>query len=421
MSAALATMSFPLLLACNTDLVDSDTGGETIDTGSVGVVPVPPKGPYGEHSFDVPASANWVNTGVYLRAGESLEYTASGFWSLYGRVFVSGGDRSLGELGLCAFGALGVRSGLDSDERISCLGSKGVFTAEKEGIVYMGMVVGSDGAESYGMARLSADGALQVTVTSEADTVPTVSAEAASAYPFDRVRSGWVEIQSEHHRITLPAVVAQTDAQVAKNGMARMDQAYVSQRELRGSAPFRGERIRWYPFDAVWPWSANPIRIDPSMVTGNEMSRILTSANSAQFFTNISRPLGDSFSGMDGFYGYKTTNTAPWDRIFSIRALDDLDAYYWDPCTEKESYLASLDYEVFVYDPYLKVCFMQEFEARYGDDFYDRLFRGMENQPTLYSWVDSEEVLWGYVKGRMDVTAGQDTSELFELWGVPYE
>ena len=52
----------------NTD-TDTDTTDPALRTGDVGVVEVPPVGPYGTHAFRVEARANWVNTGLFLRKG----------------------------------------------------------------------------------------------------------------------------------------------------------------------------------------------------------------------------------------------------------------------------------------------------------------------------------------------------------------
>jgi hypothetical protein len=60
------------------------------------VVDVGPDGPYGTRVVPVPARANWVLTGLYLRAGESAIFGASGTWSARGVTVGPEGDPSLG-------------------------------------------------------------------------------------------------------------------------------------------------------------------------------------------------------------------------------------------------------------------------------------------------------------------------------------
>ncbi|MFT5586023.1 MAG: hypothetical protein ACI9VR_003619 [Cognaticolwellia sp.] len=59
---------------------------------------------------------------------------------------------------------MALRSGLRYEEKVSCPGSSGTFTAEGDDIVYVGMIFAMDLGDAYG-ERLRAEGAFRLTVT----------------------------------------------------------------------------------------------------------------------------------------------------------------------------------------------------------------------------------------------------------------
>ena len=70
----------------------------------------------------------------------------------------------------------------------------------------------------------------------------------------------------------------------------------------------------------------------------------------------------------------------------------------------------------------MQLCFLKDFESEYGASFYDDFFQGMNSQSNSDIAYDGTEAsIWGYVKGRFDLAAGQNTAEVFEKWGVPVE
>lgn len=426
MAAIILSMFAPVWLACNGS--DGDTGVVVWgNTEKIGVVQVAPSGPYRTNSFEVGASAHWVNTGVFLRAGESLDFSASGIWGLESKAFGPEGDPSLGVLRGCARGALAVRSGLRLEGDVRCLGEEGTFTAETDDVVYMGMLVGSDFGESRG-SRVQADGALQLTVVSNFDTVPTVSVDAIQDYPFDQVSGGWVEIQSRHFLVTAPAEQVMVDLGTAQTALESLDLAYEIQENMRGGAPFLGQRIRWYPDDTIGDlgpvFAGNPIRAQSQFFVGDDYERILRAGEPQSDLWRLTHELGHVFGGMDGLWFYQYAALESWPNLLAIRALDVLNRSegYNSYCDGRDAYLALPEYEELSADAALMTCFLKDFESSYGDSFYDQFFRGMQNQSDAYIQYDgTDESTWTYVKGRFDLTAGQDTSELFERWGVPVD
>lgn len=351
MTLSLLSALTPLLLGCTKDTV-VDSAADTADTGAedlgIGAAAVTPFGPYGEHSFDVPANAHWVNTGAFLRAGESLEISAAGSWSLDGLELSAEGDDALGEQRGCALGSLAVRSGLRYEEGVSCVGAGGTFIAETDDIVYAGMIFATDLGDAYG-ERLRAEGALQVTVSSESDTVPTVSIDDVLDYPFDLVSSGWVEIQSVHHLVTLPSEQLLVDLATAQAAMDTMDQIYEIEEAMRGAAPFEGERIRWVPDASIesfaYMLASNPVRGVPALFDGGEDQRILRAAEPNTDIWGFAHELGHLFSFVNGTWVYQYVNLESWPNLFTIRVLEELDRTENQPnyetyCDGKVGYLA---------------------------------------------------------------------------------
>ncbi len=424
----------PLLLSCTQDSNVTDSTLDTqVDAGpmlGIGPAAVPPSGNYGTHSFDVPADAHWVNTGLYLKKGERATVSASGVWSLDETDLGPEGDYLMGEERACHHGALALRSGLNFEDAVFCPDPEGAFTAPKDGIVYAGMIFATDLGDAYG-ERLRADGGIQLTLSAEGSTVPTVSIADLEVYPFEEVESGWVELQSTHHRVILPADQVVADRATATEAMATLDAMYEIEAEMRGAVPFEGERIRWVPDESIesfaYMLASNPIRGVPDLFTGNDTQRILRSAEPETDIWGFAHELGHCFSFVNGTWVYQYVNLESWPNLFTIRVLETLDRTANQPnyetyCDGRDSYLASPNYETLADDPFLQLCFLKDFEATYGDSFYDDFFQGMNSQSNRdISYDGSDASIWAYVKSRFDLAAGQDTAQLWETWSVPVE
>lgn len=424
----------PLLLSCTKDGGVTDSVPDTqVDTGpmlGIGPAAVPPGGSYGTHSFDVPADAHWVNTGLYLKQGERATVSASGVWSLDETDMGPEGDAFMGRERTCSHGALALRSGLDFEDAVSCTDAEGVFIAPKDGVVYAGMIFATDLGDAYG-ERLRADGAIQLTLSAEGGTVPTVSVADLQDYPFGEVESGWVELQSTHHRVILPAEQVVADLATADQAMATLDAIYEVEEEMRGAVPFEGERIRWVPDESIASYAymvaGNPIRGVPDLFTGNDTQRILRSAEAETDIWGFAHELGHCFSFVNGTWVYQYVNVESWPNLFTIRVLETLErtAYqrnYESYCDGQDSYLANPNYETLADDPFLQLCFLKDFEAEYGGSFYDDFFQGMNGQSNRnISYDGTDASIWAYVKSRFDLAAGQDTAPVWEKWSVPVE
>ena len=406
-----------------------DPGGEDVDMG-VGAVPVPPVGPYGEHSFPVDAQTNWVNTGLYLHAGETAVITASGTWTVDGTEVSPEGDATLGTERGCPWGALVARSGLRFEDALTCIGTEATFTAPSDDIVYVGMVASTDLGETYG-DRLRLSGTIEVTVSSAGQTVPTVAASALADYDFGAIESGWVELQSAHHIVTLPAAQVEVDRAEAAAGLETLDQIYEIEAELRGMTPFSGQRVRWFPDETITSFAymlaGNPVRCDPDLLTGGDTQRILRAAEPETDIWGFAHELGHAFTMPNGTWVYMYVNGESWPNIFTLHALRGLDREAEQPnastyCDDRDAYLAAPDYAWLRDDPFLQLCFLMDAEATWGADFYARFFEDMNtqtNEDLRYDGTDAS--IWRYVAERFTVAAGEDAAPLFEAWSVPLE
>ncbi len=380
-------------------------------------VDVAPNGRYGSQEFAVPAAQNWVNTGLYLRSGQSAQISATGLWAVKGGTQYgpngSSSDTSRG----CQLGELTARLGLYyKDEAISCIGTNATFTAHEDGILYVGAVVSNDLGETY-EARKSATGMLQVVVTSEGETVPTIAHDVAPYYDYDAVTSGWVEIRSSHNILTLPVATAKKDASKLTQAGDRLDDIYVQHKSLRGKTPYFGQPIRWFgdTKDAPgWMLAGNPVRMDPALIDANGSSRITLAAEPGNNDWGFAHELGHNFNFSGGDWYYTTyAGLEAWPNVFSMHAIEQLGLPARDTsdCPERKAeYLAKNTHENGLGGAWNGLCFLNEFTDIYGwgiwKDFYQEF-----NQLAGHGWA--------FLRDRLNAAAGEDTTAIFESWNIP--
>jgi hypothetical protein len=365
------------------------------------------KQPYGAHTFDVPAQQNWVNTGLYLRAGEQATITENGAWQL------SDSGSSI-DHGSCKVGDLVARSGLYyKDDNLTCVKGSATFTAGRDGILFVGALAGNDLGETY-ESRHDASGKKSVTVTSTHATVPTVQGNAATAFAFDDVASGWIEVWGQHVILTLPIASAKKDAQVMARATQRLDDIYELEAELRGAVPHRGQRIRFFP-DGTQPGymlAGNPVRMATTLVDGGNQTRISRSGETGTDIWGFAHEMGHDFSfAPNGFWTYEENTLESWCNLFSIYSLESLGVPLnssTTDCTES----STGDYET--WDAWGGLCFLRQFQFRYGWDFYKKYFQQIKDT------TSTNGDAWPFVKQQFTKAAGQDVTTIFEAWNVPF-
>lgn len=411
----------------NTDNTDTSTGNT--DSGAPGAVfgtsydpqwtflNMPAEGNYGHYEFDVPALQNWVNSGLFLRKGQSVTITARGSWSVKnGDSYGPEGHASATARG-CAEGSLVARQGLYyKDAAITCIGKSGTFTALRDDIVYIGAVVSNDLGESY-EARINASGSVHVTLdAAEGLTVPVVPMAEAADYPFANIASGWVEILGEHIILTLPVRTALADAAALQAAVQRLDAMYNQHMALRGLAPFKGQPVRFYPdtSDAPgWMLAGNPVRMDPALVDASRDDRISNVAADGINGWGFAHELGHEFNFAGGSWSYTSgIGLEAWPNIFSVHAIEmlGLPERKIDCAALKQKQLNAASLTNLQQDPWTGLCFLLEFKNRFGWEFYQRFYQAFNAKPGSG---------WAFLRTRFSEAAGQDVNAIFDEWYLP--
>lgn len=393
------------------DGAGADSGGAADDTpcsaGPWTCVPVDGAAPYASHTFDVPAQQNWVNTGLYLKKGQAATLSETGSWQL------SNSGSSI-DHGPCKVGDLVARIGLFyKDQALTCIEGTRTFTAPKDGILFVGALAGNDLGETY-ETRSDASGLKSVTVSSEHSTVPTVPARDASSFDFEAVESGWVEIWGDHVILTLPVTSAMQDAAVLGRATARLDAIYELEAELRSAVPHHGQRIRFFP-DGSQPGymlAGNPVRMATTLVDGGDQTRISRAGEASTDIWGFAHEMGHDFSfAPHGFWTYEENTLESWCNVFAIYALESLQLPLnasTSSCTES----STGDYAT--WDAWGGLCFLRQFQFRYGWDFYRQYFDRIKD--TTSTGGDA----WAFVHDQFAAAAGQDVDPLFDAWKVPH-
>jgi hypothetical protein len=383
---------------------------------------VSPTAKYGEREFAVPAAQNWVNTGLYLEQGQQAFISALGEWKVSGPEFYDADGHPTKTNRDCAEGVLAARIGLEHENELICIGRSGTLTASKDGIVYVGGNLSSDIGEGYDVRNArGAEGELLVTVIANTgNTVPTITVDQVSTYPFASIESEWVEILSEHTIFTLPTSIAEQDAADIPAALARIDAMYELHADLRGNVPFFGQAIRWYPDNTApgWMLAGNPVRIDPQLVFGGSNIRITQAAEPGNDNWGFAHELGHTFSYIDGVWVYSLLlQFEAWPNIFTMQVMDKLNIphsrqYSDSACVAlKADYLAAGDFDPPVKsDTKLALCFFMELKNRYGWNFYNNFYADL-NVSGFSGWQN--------LRARYSDAAGEDVNFIFDEWKLP--
>jgi len=395
-----------------------------------------PGATYGTRQVDVPALANWVSSGLYLRAGQSVTLTAFGSWvadgnSVAGPTGPEGRNPSVTERG-CTVGSLSARLGLTyEDATIFCVGSSATITAPKDGTLYLGAIVGTDLGDAY-EARYQNSGTLSVLVSSAGSTVPSVTMADVGTYDFSRVVSGSAELWSRHFIVTVPTATAIADQATAAASLDYLDRGYDLHASLRGTTPYRGQRVRvvadvvmeqngWYML------AGNPIRTVRDAYSGSPGNgHLLRSSDSAYSVWGIFHELGHDFTFAQGPWWYQVGTLEAWPNIFTVHTLRTLrrpneQICGYDAacptsafCGKEAAYKANGTYDQLTSDPFLYLCFLLKEEDRYGTTLYPSFF-GRLNGLSPSQVGDN----WGWVRDQFNAILGTNTTPSFQDWHIP--
>lgn len=372
-------------------------------------IPVEPTGPYGTKTFQVPARQNWVNTGLYLKAGETATITETGTWT------VTGAGSTI-DHGSCRVGDLVARVGLHyKDPELTCVDGETTFVADKDGILFVGALPSNDLGETY-ESRSDDDGEKTVTISSNGATVPTISADQAAAYDLTAVTGGFVEIWGQHVILTLPLATAILDQSTLAAAAARLDDIYDLAYELRGALPHSGQRIRFFPDETTvgYMLAGNPVRMKLDLVQGGDTTRISRAGEPGTSVWGFAHELGHDFSfAPHGFWTYQPNSLEAWPNIFSVYVFEKLGLELNNDaksCTSS----STGSFEGGSWSPWTGLCFLRQFQFRYGWQFYKDFFASILD--TTSTGGDG----WHFVHDRFEQIAGEDITPIFTAWGVPH-
>lgn len=394
---------------------DSDSEQPPLDCSDDGwtCVVVEPTGPYGEHAFEVPAAQNWVNTGLYLQQGQQAVISETGTW------YVNDNAGNGIDHGPCVIGDLVARIGLHyKDPALTCVaGDDVMFTADKDGILYLGALPSNDLGETY-ETRVNASGFKQVTVQSDGETVPTIEAELAAQTDFDAITSGWVEVRGTHTILTLPTIAAAQDAHLLADALELIDAFYDLHAELRGALPQHGQRIRFFPDPNImgigYMLAGNPVRMDPILVDAGYGNRISNAGEPGVDVWGFAHELGHDFTFVNALWWYQENSLESWPNIFSIHALQALGIPLHDNALACEGG-QPVAYDN--WDAWSGLCFLLYFQQNYGFEFYAEFFAILND--TSAGELPGGPMAWHWVHDHFEEIAGVDITPVFNTWSVP--
>jgi hypothetical protein len=374
--------------------------------------------PYGAKTFEVPAVQSWVNTGLYLTAGQTAIITpVSGEWNVNALQPDIIGDFI--DHGPCRIGDMVARIGLHyKDQMLTCVNNPLTLTADKDGILFLGALPGNDLGETY-HSRNFASGKRTVRVVSEGQTVPTIKIAELANYPIDQVASGTVEILGEHTVLTLPTSVVKRDLATLPTAVSTLDEIYNNHAVLRGAVPHNGLPIRFYP-DGTNPGyllAGNPVRMQLELLTNNDRVSIVGQPGTNPW--GYAHELGHDFTFIGANWTYQENLIESWTNIFTLYSFEKLGFEPLASFNDCDINKTGADYPNYIdytsMDPASGLCFLRQFQLRYGFDFYQRFFVEL-NKANLNRGISN----WSDVHDVFESLAGEDITPIFDAWGVPH-
>ena len=363
---------------------------------------------------------------MYLKKGQSATIRAKGTWSHNGIVFFGpDGHPNKKDRG-CQKSELVARINLTyEDTRITCIGESGTVTAHQDGILFIGMIFGSDLGESGYQIRTLAQKYLDVTVISNAATVPLVELPDVTTYPYERIKSGWVELATRSIVVTVPTKLVIQDLKYIAKSLSRLQSFYDSHYNLRRIYPYGSQtnpqpvRFITDPAAPGYMLAGNPIRMDPSLIQLDKLDRItgIGQSDNYKLWWGYAHELGHNFQIQYKLYNYSEfIGFESWPNIFAMHAQRTL------KLGERPLDCKTLHYEYTnggFNTPDAKkkrnwfgLCFLMHFYDEYGYKFYQDFFSILDRK----SKVRGNNYDWEMNIKDFSEAAGEDVREVFDTW-----
>jgi hypothetical protein len=231
--------------------------------------------------------------------------------------------------------------------------------------------------------------------------------------------------------LTVPAALAEESRASLTQTLAAYDQLYDALKTMMDAEPFGGERIRYFPDFEVrqvaWMLAGNPILYDPKNLNAAppSESRILDPvglADSKPF--ELIRAMAVSFSRAKS-RAYQGGDKAPqaWGGLLAQYALEQLGPTVMqvDPCAARNLYFKSGNAATFLADPWLQLCFLGEFQKKYGWDFYKDFFSNLPEaddatETVFFPTGQAPKEVWASLRTLFDLAAGESTEAIFKQY-----
>jgi hypothetical protein len=215
----------------------------------------------------------------------------------------------------------------------------------------------------------------------------------------------------EHTIVTLPASTAVMDRDVIDVALKTLDEFYTIHESLRGGVPQHGQRIRFFP-DGDNPGlmlAGNPIRMKPSLVT--KENRISRAGQPGVGVWGYAHELGHDFTFVGGNWTYQVKTLESWPNIFTVHAFEKMGLeQHKNTVNCTTSSMGSYA----MWDAWVGLCFLRQFQLKYGWAFYRDFFAEL-NKQTGNKGINN----WNKVHDAFETIAGEDITPIFEAWGVP--
>jgi hypothetical protein len=380
----------------------------------------------------VEATDHGTNTELFLKAGETAAFSASGNWSTWPGVYPATGPEGdpTFELDGCPIGSLVAQVGLEWEgSTVHCVGAAAQITASQSGIVFVRI---NDGVVEDN------SGSMTVTVTSGGARAPVIAASQVASYDLAAVSAEQIELAGAHVLLTLPRDLVLKYQQQAALALTAFDDWYAAQQTFVGFAPYNGDPIRFFPDDSITPYgyymiSGNPIRFSPAALDGAPGGHaVLQVHRPGDPVWPFSHEMAHDFTVYlaGGRYMIGPGPVEAWANVVNIWALqqtgftEGIQQYpldWQDACTGLAQYLASGSYAQFRDDPWLPLCMLLEIKDQYGWALFGHFFADLQtiDPDTIPSDSAPDIERWSWLRDRLNSVAGVDLTAVFAKYKVP--
>ena len=423
-------------------------------------VDVGPEGPYGTRKVRIPVNQKYVNTGLYLKAGESVTITLHKDTILkpFDTLWKDGGTQEnpwsqIDQQDIHTF----LRANISFENSTSHEITSEMIRNKSLSIKIASDVSGILFLLPISIKDFDTTAAMHVTITSNGNTVPSISHRQVRSYAFDKVSSGWVEIYSEHTIFTLPSQTAQRDKEFLERSMDIVDAIYEHHAELRGAVPYKGQRIRFAPIATLNSFMAagNPVLIQLRTATIDDPTSSISylGEDGSLVVGAVAHELGHNFANIRGVTHYQIGTLEPqlikegsleyWPDILTWYVLEKLHlpvslAYLnYSPPTSCHSIEAIqfLSLHPSRISTSGAICFLAVFQNNYGWDFFKHFFDNLnqfqsfadftEKQPNPNVWVyvydQFKKAAAKVTSDRPEEEVHQEVTDIFINWGIPIQ